>query len=601
MKNQELVRRLEEWIEGGRPQAPYTLQLNPTMACDLNCIFCRRQDELKAFYAEHREIPNGKYVQMVRDALEMGTKSVIIKGGGEPLLRRSLLFEIIPLIKSYGACGTLVTNGTHMDEGFCRLFASCRWDQINFSLDGADAAVQDELRAKRGVFSRIIEALERFRAIKSAPENPQLGFHCVLTKKNYRQLGQYIDLAARHGVSLIELDTMSLRWPANFDRGDLDLGALKETLKADSPSNRLVMEALESSAGVGRDRLDAMREEFVISAFRALQYSPDLCERVDTAALILDSATRERVEALRADLSGGRPIEVDRVGLINRKILQALYPYETRHSHRHDGAKALLMEEADLTRLQELLPGFIERANRHGIRQNFELFIRKGDFQRHDTTFPFFSKGDFDLRKLLELVRKPGRFNDTLSESLGDRSRGSPEEERVIEAFNRLIRSSDLFLAETFSAQELDGMARFISRICRIPFMPEELAKINDVRLRNRAVLQSLYASAINPSSVYRANDAAAVGRVPCYYPWHQAAVTPAGHLVPCCYAEETHQSRINLRDVPFRQAWVEGDAEEYRKSMLEGTMMPFCRHCTAMYAENNAQIRQWLEEEHGS
>ena len=94
--------------------------------------------------------------------------------------------------------------------------------------------------------------------------------------------------------------------------------------------------------------------------------------------------------------------------------------------------------------------------------------------------------------------------------------------------------------------------------------------------------------------------QACATTGIPCYYPWYQASITPGGSIVPCCYAEETHRSRANLNTVSFRQAWQEGDAQDYRVGMASGDMMPFCKDCTAMYADNNAEIRRWLgEEEH--
>ncbi len=361
-RDEELVGRLRAWIEEGRPQAPTSLHLSPTMACDLNCLFCRRQDQLRGYYQENREIPNARYLKLVGEALSMGVRSVTIKGGGEPTLRRSLMLALVPLIKSHGASGYLVTNGTHLGPELCRAFAESRWDMVAVSLDGPDAKTHDFLRGKPGTFARVEASWERLaRAKREAGTGlPVLGFHCVLTRSNYARLEDLVNLAARVGAGHVELDSLS-------PRGE------------------------------------------------------------------------------------------------------------------HD--RALRMRDEDVNEFQRALPRLLESLKRRGLSHNFESFRRA------------------------EYVRRGG-----------------------------------------------DGSEPY---------------------RRGRS-----------------AGDAASP---PCYYPFYQVSLTPAGHLVPCCYAEETHRSEANLHEASFREAWTRLDPERYRRSMLSGEMMPFCRDCTAMYADNNERIRGWL------
>lgn len=367
--NEELLGRLRGWIDHGVPQGPYSLQLSPTMACDLNCVFCRRQDQLPAYYKENREIPNCRYLEIVREALALGVRVVILKGGGEPLLRKSLVLELGPLVKSHGAYANLVTNGTHLDQDLCRMFVDCGWDQVTISLDGPDAETHDTLRAKEGTFDRILNSIRRLNAAKRerGSELPLLGFHCVLTSSNFDKLGAMIGLARAHGARHIELDSMSLRFKS---------------------------------------------------------------------------------------------------------------------------ARRLLMNDEKTRAFLKLLPSYIEDLERHGISHNFNRFASSGYVRR----------------------------------------------------------------------EEEEGRALYAST-------PQRGA---------------------SPVS----------SRVPCYYPWTQAALTPSGSIVPCCYAEETYRSKADLHQVSFTEAWLRRDPEEYREAMVRGTMMPFCKDCTAMYADNNQRIRQWLSQD---
>ena len=367
VKDLELVGRLQGWLEGGLAQGPYTLQLSPTMACDLNCEFCRRQEQLKGFYGAQSEIANERYLKMVASALEMGAKVFIIKGGGEPLLRRSLLLELAPLIKRAGAYGNIVTNGTHLDEPLRRMFAACGWDDISISLDGPDAETHDRIRAKKGTFDRVMRHVDALNALKTAlgAERPKLTFHCVLTKLNYDRFDRFIELAADKRAHRLELDSLSPRYASS---------------------------------------------------------------------------------------------------------------------------RFLEMDEAATRDFLERLPRTIEALDRKGLSHNF---------------------GDF---------KKP-------------------------EVVQRAATGAGLY---------------------------EEASR----------------------------KKGPAAARLPCYYPFYQASITPAGHIVPCCYAEETHRSETNLGRTDFRQAWLAGDPQRYRQSMQTGTMMPFCKDCTALYADNNARLRRWLIEE---
>jgi MoaA/NifB/PqqE/SkfB family radical SAM enzyme len=356
LKDHDLVGRLQGWLDRGEQPGPYTLQVQPTMACDLNCEFCRRQDQLESHYAEQSDIPHDRFLKMVGDALALGTRVVIVKGGGEPLLRRRLMIELAALVKAAGAYGNVVTNGTHLHAQVRAAFIETGWDDVSISLDGPDAATHDRIRTKPGTFERIMANVDALNAEKAAAgkTKPALTFHCVLTTLNWDKMEAFVALAKDKKARRLELDSLSPRYES---------------------ARFLEMDAVSTEAFLGR------------------------------------------------------------------------------------------------------LPSYIKALEAAGLDHNF------GDFKR------------------AEIVQR-----------------------------------------------KADG----------------------------------LYARK----------------GVPCYYPFYQASITPAGGIVPCCYAEETHTSKTNLRFVDFKTAWLEGDARAYRDGMKTGAMMPFCKDCTFMYAENNAKLRGWLDEE---
>lgn len=207
---EERAKIVRSWFSG-RPAAPFMVQLNPTMACNLNCLFCRRQDELRYYYQHNRELSNPKYLEILDDAVAMGVKGINLKGGGEPLLRRSLIKQMVPRIKEGGMFGSLITNGTLLDEELAELFVKNRWDEISISLDGPDPQTQDALRDKPGAFVRIMLGVLRINRFKRKREQrlPCLKFHLVLTGTNCRCLDRWIRLAHEYGVEEVEVDSLN--------------------------------------------------------------------------------------------------------------------------------------------------------------------------------------------------------------------------------------------------------------------------------------------------------------------------------------------------------------------------------------------------------
>lgn len=113
---------------------PVHIQLNLTNKCNLNCPFCScanvKRDE---------EMDFDKFETMVKKMSTLGTESVTITGGGEPLMY--LHFdEAIELLDSYGIKIGLVTNGTLMDKQnlsklvWCRISDGDQKERLDFDM-----------------------------------------------------------------------------------------------------------------------------------------------------------------------------------------------------------------------------------------------------------------------------------------------------------------------------------------------------------------------------------------------------------------------------------------------------------------------------------
>ncbi len=202
----EIAARVLRWEQEG-PQGPMTLEIYPTLACNLDCAFCDTTDR-------HRppvgELSAERLLQLVDEAAEMGVRRVFVLGGGEPLLRRDATPRLMERVKERGMEGVLTTNGTLLDAPLRARLLELGWDEIHVSIDGATPEVHDRLRGVRGAFRRTVRnvcalAVERRRQGLSLP---RIALHTVITNINYQSLSDIVRLASALGAFRVDFDAL---------------------------------------------------------------------------------------------------------------------------------------------------------------------------------------------------------------------------------------------------------------------------------------------------------------------------------------------------------------------------------------------------------
>ncbi|MFH1849315.1 MAG: radical SAM protein [archaeon] len=207
----DLVNRLLKWANGGR-EAPQRVLVYPTNTCNLKCVFCyQRLDP----YDFSDIMPKSKWVALTEELCRMGVQTVQISGGGEPMLASGTVLEMMKIIKQNGVIGRLVTNGTAVDAALAEKIISTGWDNVIFSIDGANAETHDFMRGVPGSFDKTVKGISHFRDIKEQrnTEKPLLEFSSVLCKKNYRQIEGVIRLAHDTGAKVITFEPVFVSNP----------------------------------------------------------------------------------------------------------------------------------------------------------------------------------------------------------------------------------------------------------------------------------------------------------------------------------------------------------------------------------------------------
>jgi len=201
------IERLLKWSKGGKAP-PLSLELSPTLRCNLNCLFCWRYGKKDINYGD--EITLKKYKEIIEEAADFGVKEVRIIGGGEPLLRRDTL-EIMKSIKSRGMFGYICTNGTLFTKETIETLVKINWDHIKISLHGSCAETNDHLVQEYGTFKKCVEVLSTFRDLKKdARERPYLEIGFVLVNENYKEIEAMVHLSHRLGVQALFVEPITI-------------------------------------------------------------------------------------------------------------------------------------------------------------------------------------------------------------------------------------------------------------------------------------------------------------------------------------------------------------------------------------------------------
>ncbi len=182
--------RLVEQFELGLA-APICLTWELTYACNLACIHCLSSSGRR----DPRELSTAE-CQAVIDTLERMQVFYVNIGGGEPTVRPDF-WALVDYATAHHVGVKFSTNGIKIDPGVARRLASSDYVDVQISLDGATAEVNDAVRGAGSHATAI-------RAMRNLAEAGFRGFKLsvVVTRHNVGQLDELKELADAYGAQL---------------------------------------------------------------------------------------------------------------------------------------------------------------------------------------------------------------------------------------------------------------------------------------------------------------------------------------------------------------------------------------------------------------
>lgn len=137
-------------------KAPHHVALDITNRCNLRCLHCYNgsgeNDVIK------NELSDDEMLNFIYSLCNMQLYSLCICGG-EPLLRKKLVYKTINLLTKNNIRTSMVTNGILATEDTLKNLERTGLDSIQFSLDGNECS-HDRLRNQKGVYEKVMKAIK---------------------------------------------------------------------------------------------------------------------------------------------------------------------------------------------------------------------------------------------------------------------------------------------------------------------------------------------------------------------------------------------------------------------------------------------------------
>lgn len=211
---------------GFEPGPPLWLLAELTYRCPLQCPYCSNPLD---FARSHEELSTAEWVEVFRQAREMGAAQLGFSGG-EPLVREDLA-ELIGAARKLGYYTNLITSGIGLTEEKIASFAEAGLDHIQISFQAADEEVNNLLAGSKKAFAH---KLEMARAVKKHGYPMVLNF--VTHRHNIDNIDQIIRLCIELEADFVELATCQFYGWAELNRAGL-LPSKEQLVRAERITN----------------------------------------------------------------------------------------------------------------------------------------------------------------------------------------------------------------------------------------------------------------------------------------------------------------------------------------------------------------------------
>ena len=201
------------------------LRIALTPRCNLNCIYCHHEGEVKP----DGEISDEMVASVTRAAAQLGVRSIKFTGG-EPLLRHDLAGLIREMPQELNL--SLTTNGILLAEQ-ARSLAMAGLDRVNVSLDSLDPETYMAITGgQEGDLEKVLAGIDAALDAGLVP----IKLNIVVLKENEAEIPDLIDFCRKKGLIAQLIQLLDLKHQGIS--GDIDAIERRLAEQADSVHTR---------------------------------------------------------------------------------------------------------------------------------------------------------------------------------------------------------------------------------------------------------------------------------------------------------------------------------------------------------------------------
>ena len=185
---------------------PYHVEIHPADRCNVDCFFCST-----AAIRGTDAVPMPRFVELLGELREAGTRSLRLSGGGEPLFHRSIKGFLAAVAESGLPIENVTTNAVLLRSEVSELLArTC--DTITVSLNTAEAESYGEMmQTNPRNFQRVVDNVTALIAQRRARgmRTPRVMLQFLVWKGNFRTIPAMYRLARQVGADEILFNGLS--------------------------------------------------------------------------------------------------------------------------------------------------------------------------------------------------------------------------------------------------------------------------------------------------------------------------------------------------------------------------------------------------------
>lgn len=186
----------------GKDVRPITVEIDPTNICNHDCTWCISKEPRKG----NESLTTDDIKRIVVELAEGGVKSIVYKGGGDPLVYRHII-EILNFTHETGLKIGLETNGGPMTFDHIEVLSkTCDW--IRISLDAATSRTHALIHQPKrpNDHEKICEAIADLVSYKTSRSSQlTVGINMSVHEVNYDEIISTCKLSAHLGADYIAL------------------------------------------------------------------------------------------------------------------------------------------------------------------------------------------------------------------------------------------------------------------------------------------------------------------------------------------------------------------------------------------------------------